>query len=438
MYQSLGKYTIQSNPIGRGSFSEVYKGFETQSQRKVAVKKMLKSTNQKYIRSEIQLMKQFRSPYILQLLNVVRDKYHVYLILEYCSQGNLKSYIESPMTEYNLLYIYQIISGLKYLFHKNIIHRDIKPENILLHNHTVKICDFGFAKTLKDVNLLSTFCGSPLYMAPEILSFNKYTDKADMWSLGVILYEILTKQHPYPCKNKVQLAQLIKSPDEVLVNTEVCKCDRASLVHLIRLALRKKVTERLEWTSLFSSAWYSEFSEENELLHIASLAKSTFGLGPDSMHVASETLTHRGLDPTTLEFEDLFASCNSDAFGDSEVHNHADSYNDEGSSSNLLYLSDTSGASDRIVGRTSNSYSVSSSEHGHNIICSCYEDSKVYSQSAPHVLQSDYLESMSQQRDSAAGRYSIIGNSPNLQRRGSFMKYLGHSVSKIKNMFSIT
>ena len=271
MQKHVGKYAIDATPIGVGTFSEVYKGCDTRTARTVAVKKMVKGCNNKYVRSEIELMKQFRSRYILELLGVVQNKYHIYLILEYCSQGNLKQYIDSPSTQYNLLYIYQIISGLKYLFHKNIIHRDIKPENILIHNTTIKICDFGFAKTKQNCTLLNTFCGSPLYMAPEILSFEKYTHKADMWSLGVILYEILTKTHPYPSENKVQLARQIKSEKEIVVNSVVCNCECDHLLDLVKMALQKQVSKRLDWEDLFTSHWYSTFSEDCELRYLRTL-----------------------------------------------------------------------------------------------------------------------------------------------------------------------
>ena len=88
-------------------------------------------------------------------------------------------------------FLFQIASGLKYLYSKKIVHRDLKPQNILVaKNYQLKISDFGFAKFQKS-NLSETICGSPLYMAPEILTYKKYTDKADLWSVGIILYEML-------------------------------------------------------------------------------------------------------------------------------------------------------------------------------------------------------------------------------------------------------
>jgi serine/threonine-protein kinase ULK/ATG1 len=140
---------------------------------------------------------------IIKLYDVLYSdkKDYLYMILEYCDCGDLYNFIKNnKLTEEQIkYYMNQLKNGLQYLRDNNIIHRDIKPKNILLTNNNkiLKICDFGFAKSIiDDVSLMETLCGSPLYMAPEIINNKKYNIKSDLWSVGIILYEIIYNKHP--------------------------------------------------------------------------------------------------------------------------------------------------------------------------------------------------------------------------------------------------
>lgn len=122
------------------------------------------------------------------------------MILEYCGGGDLKDFLEDrgPLPEHLVQDIMtQLMSGLYYLEERGLVHRDIKPQNILLTDRsaypTIKLADFGFAKQLEVSRLEDTWCGTPLYMAPEVISGKvKYTNKADLWSVGVIMYEMVS------------------------------------------------------------------------------------------------------------------------------------------------------------------------------------------------------------------------------------------------------
>lgn len=421
-FQNVGDYNFNLKLIGKGSFSQVYKGFHNDTFQAVAIKKITKHVDDKYVLSEIELMQSLHHPYILKLHEVIRDAHDIFMILEYCNGGNLKNYIKSKQTEYNSLYIYQIICGLKYLFEKNIIHRDMKPENILIDRNTIKICDFGFAKEIKENDLLNTFCGSPLYMAPEILSFHTYSDKADVWSLGVIIYEIIFKKHPYPCKNKFELINNIKSTAQIRIPAFTLEgkslCENLKVI--IQSCLHKQTHRRICWEDLFQTTWYTSYANTTrERIR----GQSQKGSSPDCR----------------LNFEDIFEE-------EEDFHIHGVDFNSalDGSEN------DTHSAATR---NTRIEYSVkhTSSRRPHyipasksvrqekNSVYNCYEDSRVYSNSAPTNFDNDYLDSLSQNlEDSENGcGYTILGKSPQINKGQSFMKYLGKSVKTIKNIFKL-
>jgi serine/threonine protein kinase len=123
-----------------------------------------------------------------------------YFVYEYCNEGTLEKVMQSyrntaekVMPESKAIsYFTQIVNAFKVLTKYNIMHRDLKPDNILMHNGVIKIGDFGFCKSLSSPEDMSkTMLGSPIYMAPEVLKGEIYTMKADIWSLGVVLYEML-------------------------------------------------------------------------------------------------------------------------------------------------------------------------------------------------------------------------------------------------------
>ena len=111
----------------------------------------------------------------------------------------------------------QMASGLRAMRAQNLIHRDLKPQNLLLTKSSadaeLKIADFGFARYMHPTGMAETLCGSPLYMAPEILGYQKYDAKADLWSVGTILYELLVGRPPFTGMNPMQLLRNIERSD---------------------------------------------------------------------------------------------------------------------------------------------------------------------------------------------------------------------------------
>lgn len=108
---------------------------------------------------------------------------------------------EKPLTENEAKHVVKsILSGIQYLHTNNIVHRDLKPENIMMVDNgstDIKITDFGLSRIVDEKGEMSTLCGTPQYMAPEILLRMKYSSKADIWSIGVIAYVILSGRHPF-------------------------------------------------------------------------------------------------------------------------------------------------------------------------------------------------------------------------------------------------
>jgi serine/threonine protein kinase len=120
----------------------------------------------------------------------------------------------------------QLRAGFEVLFEEKILHRDLKPSNILFHNGVVKIADFGFCKEMMENDMAQTMVGSPIYMAPEILKGSVYDHRADIWSLGVILYEMMYGFCPYEENSITKLINLIdnnllKFPPEVSISNHV-------------------------------------------------------------------------------------------------------------------------------------------------------------------------------------------------------------------------
>ena len=157
-----------------------------------------------YLRSsletEINIMKKLNHQNIVKLFDVVLTSNSIYLIMEFCAGGDLKRYCRNKkLTEDQALTILkQIASGFQQIVKRGIIHRDLKPANILVHEGVFKICDFGFAKFFGEEGRMARTCvGTPIYMSPQVLNQQSYTNKTDIWSLGILYYELLFAKVPF-------------------------------------------------------------------------------------------------------------------------------------------------------------------------------------------------------------------------------------------------
>ncbi|PYH47290.1 serine/threonine protein kinase chk2 [Aspergillus saccharolyticus JOP 1030-1] len=215
--------------LGKGHFATVYLCVERATGTHYAVKLFEKRSNDSQrsqtdaLQQEIGLLMSVSHPNLLCLKETFDESDGVYLVLELASEGELFNLIVSKQrfSEVEARHIFvQIFEGLKYLHDRGIVHRDIKPENILVADQklTVKLGDFGLAKIIGEDSFTTTLCGTPSYVAPEILQESrrrKYTKAVDIWSLGVVLYICLCGFPPfsdelYTSENPYTLAQQIK------------------------------------------------------------------------------------------------------------------------------------------------------------------------------------------------------------------------------------
>lgn len=215
--------------VDEGSFGQVFLVRHTRTLAlfclKVVVKSQLTETSERQLRREIFLQSRLDHPGIVHLYAWSSDAKCVYLLMEPCMGGNLFTKLRSgPLQEKEVRrYVKELCVAMDYLHSNDIIHRDIKPENILLHDNSVKICDFGWA--VCSPLLRTTQCGTPLYTPPEIVKNESYDSKIDVWCIGVLTYELLYAKIPFEIRHPNDLAKIVE--EEVKFPSDVSVSDSA-------------------------------------------------------------------------------------------------------------------------------------------------------------------------------------------------------------------
>lgn len=215
----LHDYIIQS-PIGCGAFAKVFMAIHNQTGSRVAIKMISKSAEvqngqyKPFIQKEVNIMKRVRHPYIADLYEVIQEGENIFIVMEYAHNGNLLNYINhyGPFKEEDAQPVFaQLVIVMKFLQLKcNVAHRDIKAENILFDiNKNIRLIDFGLSKTPDTNQIMDTQCGSPSYASPELIMGQKYTFATDIWSMGVVLYAMMTGHLPFIETNFTRLAHMV-------------------------------------------------------------------------------------------------------------------------------------------------------------------------------------------------------------------------------------
>jgi serine/threonine protein kinase len=257
--------------IGKGSFSTVYKAFNSDNNI-VAIKQICleDSKNKSAFLKEFNLMRKLNHINIINVFDIVlEDKNTVYLVLEYFKKGDLSRFIKGKQLEEKFVqkYTLDLKNGLEYLLTQNIVHRDLKPQNILVSDSNIlKICDFGFARHFTNNMMFATICGSPLYMAPEIINKKQYSNKSDLWSLGIIIYEMIYGEVPYKASNFIDLVNKINKYTIFFPkSTEISD----NCLDLIKKLLTKDAYKRIEWNDFLNHKWFDKnltLEHENSLI----------------------------------------------------------------------------------------------------------------------------------------------------------------------------
>ncbi|CAN1142063.1 CBL-interacting protein kinase 18 [Linum perenne] len=219
-YVLMNKYEI-GRLLGQGTFAKVHYARNIQTGASVAIKiidkeKVLRVGMMEQIKREISVMRMIRHPNVVEFYEVLATKTKIYFVMEYVKGGELFNKVAKGKVNPDVArkYFQQLISAVDYCHSRGVSHRDLKPENLLLdENENLKVTDFGLsalAESKKQDGLLHTTCGTPSYVAPEVIIRKGYDgSKADIWSCGVILYVLLAGYLPFHDSNLMELYRKI-------------------------------------------------------------------------------------------------------------------------------------------------------------------------------------------------------------------------------------
>jgi len=219
---------VVGNMLGRGTQGTVYKAYtKSDPRRAVAIKCIFKNKLSRSARdniiTEISLLKKLKHRFIVELIDFHWDDKFIYIVMEFCGGGDLSRVIKQktclPEVQCQK-FLQQLASALQFLREHNVSHMDLKPSNLIVKGSNppiLKMADFGFAQHLEADTLDQGLKGSPLYMAPEIFLKDQFNAKADLWSIGVILYEALFGKAPFSSETLEELVPKIKEDTPVVI-----------------------------------------------------------------------------------------------------------------------------------------------------------------------------------------------------------------------------
>ena len=271
------KYYKKIKDLGSGSYGSVYKAKNLAMENIVAIKCIEKVQDNMVddleIKNEINILKSLSHPNIVKIYEFFDMPLYYYIVTEYCKNGELFSYITNEYNERQLAVLfYQVFSGLYYLHEKKILHRDLKLENLMVSEiekdigtgdeyFWIKIIDFGTAKIFQKNKKEKAVIGSSYYIAPEVLK-QKYNEKCDTWSVGVILYMTLVGVAPFDGKTDEDIIRRIKI-GKYNKNDERYIKHSSEVKDLLSKLLEKDYDKRLSAKEALNHPWFAKFGGRN-------------------------------------------------------------------------------------------------------------------------------------------------------------------------------
>uniref|UniRef100_G1RAV4 Serine/threonine-protein kinase n=1 Tax=Nomascus leucogenys TaxID=61853 RepID=G1RAV4_NOMLE len=335
--ETVGKFEFsRKDLIGHGAFAVVFKGRHREKHDlEVAVKCINKKNlakSQTLLGKEIKILKELKHENIVALYDFQEMANSVYLVMEYCNGGDLADYLHTMRTlseDTIRLFLQQIAGAMRLLHSKGIIHRDLKPQNILLSNPAgrranpnsirVKIADFGFARYLQSNMMAATLCGSPMYMAPEVIMSQHYDGKADLWSIGTIVYQCLTGKAPFQASSPQDL-RLLYEKNKTLVPT--IPRETAPLRQLLLALLQCNHKDRMDFDEFFHHPFLDASPSVRKSPPVPVPSYPSSGSGSSS---SSSSTSHLASPPSLGEMQQLQKTLTSPADTAGFLHSSRDS-----------------------------------------------------------------------------------------------------------------
>lgn len=267
----IGKY-VMTKKLGKGSYSTVYLARDSTTNKYYACKQTSRKKvdasafQRRLLDNEAAIMKSIHHPNILHVYDLFVTENNYYLITDYCDQGDLDQFMEDNRIKYfeewqAVHYLRQLMRGFVELRKHKILHRDLKLANIYVNKGELVIGDFGFSKSGTDLG--TSKLGTPLTMAPEVLFPEagkvKYNSKADLWSIGVIFYQLLFGVWPFYGTNQDQLKNnIVERSDKNLTFPRPVSSDSQNLLQRL---LAFYPLKRIDWQDFFSHPIFTNFPE---------------------------------------------------------------------------------------------------------------------------------------------------------------------------------
>eukprot|EP00826_Nyctotherus_ovalis_P026843 TRINITY_DN2093_c0_g1_i1.p1 TRINITY_DN2093_c0_g1~~TRINITY_DN2093_c0_g1_i1.p1 ORF type:complete len:720 (-),score=227.83 TRINITY_DN2093_c0_g1_i1:141-2300(-) len=266
---SINFYRI-GRVLGKGAFGKVNLGIHKLTGKLVAIKSIKKThlsnkTSREKVMKEFSILKALRHQNIIRLYESFETDKHILIVMELCAGGDVLSYIKrhrKVKEEVAKRILKELVTGLGYCHSRGVLHRDIKLENILFnHVGELKICDFGVSRSIARGERIMERCGTPAYIAPEIVKGEGYQDfAADIWSAGVVLYSILYGTLPFKANNINDLNRLIlrgkyKVKEDLSDNAK----------DLVKRMLKRNPGKRITIPEILGHKWMSSTSDKTDI-----------------------------------------------------------------------------------------------------------------------------------------------------------------------------